>query len=177
MGLAVSRLPDCFLPNKLHQPRHTGIQQPNINVICSIMKSTRCYTKFDNRLQSSTNAKIIRTPDTRHRPPLIWVGVLVGPHIEISVLRPLLALHCCCSNQHSRLILGEGGYFDSQTTDTQFFMPLDQSLSVHCSTTDDRSTHCGWHWQVQHGDKCQSVSCCVTSRDIGNIWPNITRLT
>jgi hypothetical protein len=46
------------------------------------------------------------------------------------------ALHCCCSNQHSRLILGEGGYFDSQTTDTQFFVPLDQSLLVHCSTTD-----------------------------------------
>jgi hypothetical protein len=37
------------------------------------------------------NAKIIRTPDTCHRPPLVWVGVLVGPHIEISVLRPLLA--------------------------------------------------------------------------------------
>jgi hypothetical protein len=90
MGLAVSWLPDRFLPKKLHQPIHTGIQQLNINIICSIIKSTRCYTKFDDRLQSLTNAKIIRTPDTHHRPPLIWVGVLVGPHIEISVL-PFLA--------------------------------------------------------------------------------------
>jgi len=58
MGLAVSQLPDCFLPDKLHQPRHTGIQQLNINVICTMIKSTRCYTKFNDRLQSSMNAKI-----------------------------------------------------------------------------------------------------------------------
>jgi hypothetical protein len=101
MGLAVSWHPNCCLPKKSHQPGHTGIQQQNINIICSIIKSTRCYTKFDNRLQSSMNAKIIRTLDTHHRPPLIWVGVFVGPHIEISVLQPLLAVgkigHSFCS--------------------------------------------------------------------------------
>jgi len=24
------------------------MRQPNVNVICSVMKSTRCYTKFNN---------------------------------------------------------------------------------------------------------------------------------
>ena len=67
------------------------MRQPNVNVICSVMKSTRCYTKFNNRLQSSINAKIIRTPDTCHT--LIWcvsrayslrAAVLKGPidHID-----------------------------------------------------------------------------------------------
>jgi hypothetical protein len=42
-------------------------------------------------------------------------------------------LRLLCSDEHalhSRLILGEGGYFDSQTTDTQFFGPSDPYPTV-----------------------------------------------
>ena len=39
-------------------------------------------------------AKLIGTPGTRHRPPLVWVGVFIGHHIQISGLRHLLFPVC-----------------------------------------------------------------------------------
>ena len=44
----------------------------------------------------------------------------------------ILHLQVCSDNHtlHSCSILGEGGYFDSQTTDTQFFEPPDPYPAV-----------------------------------------------
>src|SRR5882762_10696898 len=84
LGLVMSQLPDHFLLNKLHQPRYTGIQQLNINIIWSIIKSTRCYTKFD---------KCQNYLDSRHSPQAPDLSLLVGPYIEISVLVPLNWVH------------------------------------------------------------------------------------
>jgi hypothetical protein len=61
---------------KITLAKHTGLQQPNMYNVCCIIESTRLCATFVGRLQISTIAKIIRTPNTCHRPPSRLGGCL-----------------------------------------------------------------------------------------------------
>ena len=68
----------------------------------------------------------------------------------------ILHLQDCSDNHtlHSRSILGEGGYFDSQTTDTQFFGPPDPYPAV---LRQDITPH-GLHTAAEDGVEYSSTA-------------------
>ena len=67
----------------------------------------------------------------------------------------ILHLQVCSDNHtlHSCSILGEGGYFDSQTTDTQFFGLPDPYPAVLCQ---DITPH-GLHTAAENGVEYSST--------------------
>jgi hypothetical protein len=74
------------MPKKLHWRSPAALQQPNIYIVNKLFCYMRLGAKFNDWRSLS---KLIRTPGTGYRPPLIWLGVARAYHPDLRSSTPL----------------------------------------------------------------------------------------
>jgi len=137
-------------------------------MLYAVYEIYKCYTKLTIGCKVRQMLKLSGPQELATGPPSLG-GCVSRAIISRLSSSTLLALHCFCSNQHSVWFWAKEAIFDHSTTDTILHAPWSipvGALLHHRWQIDPLWIGTG---KVQHGDKCQSVSCCVTSRDIGNL--------